>query len=67
MSTAGENEGRCSNCGSTREACDARADSWPRFCCPACLRNSPWGTHRAGAPAEPQRKPQLVTPMMARA
>jgi hypothetical protein len=66
MSTAAENEGRCSNCGATREACDARADSWPRYCCPACLQTAAWGTHGVGDPAEPPRKPQVVAPLMGR-
>jgi hypothetical protein len=45
MTTAAENDGRCSNCRSTRQACDARGDSWPRHCCPACLQTAFWGTH----------------------
>lgn len=45
MTTAPDKDGRCSNCRSTREACEARADSWPPYCCPACLRTDAWRTH----------------------
>jgi hypothetical protein len=65
MTTAADNEGHCYNCGSTRQACDARTD-WPLRCCPSCLRTSAWGAHVVGDPAEPPRMPQLVAPMMGR-
>lgn len=57
MTTSSENDARCSNCGSTRDACNARADSWPPYCCPSCQRTAVWGTHRATATAVPVQVP----------
>jgi hypothetical protein len=64
MITAAENDGRCANCASTREACDARTDSWPRYCCPACQQTPAWRTHVVGDREPRHDGPRLLAPMV---
>jgi NAD(P)-dependent dehydrogenase (short-subunit alcohol dehydrogenase family) len=60
-----EYDERCSNCGSTREACDARADSWPRHCCPTRRRTPRSGTHVVGDRDRRHDGPRILAPMIA--
>jgi hypothetical protein len=55
MTTAADNDGPCYKCGTSREACDARRDSWPRNCCPACLHTPAWGAHARRSPTHPAK------------
>lgn len=40
-----DGQGHCKNCGSSREACDARVTKYPKRCCDTCKENGPALTH----------------------
>lgn len=47
---SGKGQGPCKNCGSSREACDARITKYPKRCCDTCKQNGPALTHKDAPP-----------------